>query len=120
MRDLWRSIGLTSGARIYSVLAGALSLVLTARTLGPDGRGAVAAAITWALLFASCGHLSLGQVANHRATGKPVDEWLRPVLTALIVMTALVTLTGWTIAGALYAFSGGRVFGGLSGYAFVL
>jgi len=120
MRDLWRSIGLTSAARIYSVLAGAVSLVFTARILGPSGRGAVAAAITWTLLFSSLGYLSLGQVANHRATGRPVNEWLRPVLTALVVMTGFVTIAGWTIAGALYAFSDGRVFGDLPAYALVL
>jgi O-antigen/teichoic acid export membrane protein len=120
MREVWRSIGFTSAARIYSVLAGAVSLILTARALGPHGRGSVAAAFTWALLFSTIGYLSLGQVANHRATGKPADEWLRPVLTALVVMTAVVTVAGWAVAGALYAVSGGRAFGDIPGYALVL
>src|SRR3954454_24265600 len=120
MRDLWRSIGFTSAARVYSVLAGAVSLILTARTLGPEGRGTVAAAITWALLFSTLGYLSLGQVAIHRATGKPADEWLRPVLSVLVAMTGLVTAVGWVVAAVLYASSGGDAFGKMPTYALVL
>jgi O-antigen/teichoic acid export membrane protein len=120
MRELWRSIGFTSAARIYSVLAGAISLVLTARVLGPHGRGTVAAALTWTLLFSTLGYLSLGQVANHRAIGKAPDEWLRPVLGVLIAMAAAVTLAGWAVAAALYALTGGHAFGEMPGYALVL
>src|SRR3954465_6802038 len=110
MRDLWRSIGFTSAARIYSVLAGAVSLILTARVLGPEGRGTVAAAVTWALLFSTLGYLSLGQVAIHRAMGKPADEWLPPVLSALVAMTVMVTAAGWLVAAVLYASSDGEAF----------
>jgi O-antigen/teichoic acid export membrane protein len=120
VRDLWRSIGATSAARIYSVAAGAVSLIFTARTLGPAGRGSVAAAITWAALFSTLGYLSLGQVAIHRATGKPPAEWLRPTLSALVAMTVIVTLTGWLVAVALYVFSDGRAFGHIPAYALVL
>jgi O-antigen/teichoic acid export membrane protein len=120
VRDLWRSIGFTSAARIYSVAAGAVSLILTARALGPAGRGSVAAAVTWAALFATLGYLSLGQVAIHRATGKPVEEWLRPTLSVLVAMTAVVTLTGWVVAAGIYVFSDGHAFGRMPGYALVL
>lgn len=120
MREVWRSVGFTSAARIYSVVAGAVSLVLTARVLGPEGRGTVAAAVTWTLLFSTLGYLSLGQVANHRATGRSADEWLRPVLAALITMAAVVTLAGWVVAGALYAVSDGQAFGEIPAYALVL
>jgi O-antigen/teichoic acid export membrane protein len=120
MRELWRSIGFTSAARIYSVFAGAVSLILTARALGPEGRGTVAAAVTWTLLFSTLGYLSLGQVANHRATGKSADQWLRPVLAVMITMTAVVTLVGWGVATALYVFSDGRAFGHMPVYALVL
>jgi O-antigen/teichoic acid export membrane protein len=120
MRELWRSIGFTSGARIYSVATGALGLVITARTLGPDGRGTVAAAFTWTALFSTVGYLSLGQVANHRATGKPTDEWLPRVLPALVAMTAIVTVAGWVVAALLYLFSGGHAFGEMPVYALVL
>jgi antigen flippase len=120
MRDIWRSIGLTSAARVYAVLAGAVSLVITARILGPAGRGTVAAAVTWALLFSTLGSLSLGQVAMNRATNRAVEEWLRPTLAALLVMAAVVTAGGWVIALALYVSTGGDAFGPMPGYALVL
>src|SRR5437667_6346157 len=102
MRELWRSIGFTSGARIYSVAAGSVSLVITARALGPSGRGAVAAAITWAALFSTVGYLSLGQVAIHRVAGRPVSEWLGPILAALLAVTAAVSVVGWLVAGGIF------------------
>jgi O-antigen/teichoic acid export membrane protein len=120
MRDLWRSIGFTSAARVYAVAAGAVSLIFTARSLGPSGRGSVAAAVTWAALFSTLGYLSLGQVAIHRATGKPVAEWLRPTLSTLVAMTGIVTLTGWLVAVSIYVFSDGHAFGRMPGYALVL
>lgn len=120
MRDLWRSIGFTSGARLYAVLAGGISLIITARLLGPSGRGTVAAAFTWAALFSTLGYLSLGQVAIHRATGKPAEEWLRPVLGALLVVAASVTVLGWVVAAVIYAASDGAAFGHMPGYALVL
>jgi O-antigen/teichoic acid export membrane protein len=120
MRDLWRSIGFTSGARIYSLLAGFVGLVITARALGPEGRGVVATAVTWSLLFATIGYLSLGQVAVHRAAGKKPEEWLGTTLGALLLIAGLVTLGGWTTAGVLYAATDGDAFGNIPLYALVL
>src|SRR3954447_8609955 len=120
MRDLWKSIGFTSGARIYSLAAGAIGLVITARALGPDGRGAVAASTTWALLFATFGYLSLGQVALHRGSGRPPEEWLGSTLATLMAMAGIVTAAGWVVAAAIYAISGGDAYGDVPGYALVL
>src|SRR3954452_25333654 len=101
MRDLWKSIGFTSGARIYSLAAGAIGLVITARALGPDGRGAVAASTTWALLFATFGYLSLGQVALHRGSGRPPEEWLGSTLATLMAMAGRVDASGGGWAGSV-------------------
>jgi O-antigen/teichoic acid export membrane protein len=120
MAELWRSIGFTSGARIYGVLAGSVSLIISARMLGPEGRGDVAAAVTWALLFATIGYLSLGQVAIHRAAGRPVADWLGTTLAALFVMTGAVSVVAWIVAGGMYAATGGEAFGGAPGYAIAL
>ncbi len=120
MRELWKSIGLTSGARIYSLLAGVIGLVITARALGPEGRGVVATATTWALLFSTVGYLSLGQVALHRATGKPPSAWLGQTLAALLVMAGAVTLAGWCAATGLYLATDGRAYGDIPLYALVL
>jgi O-antigen/teichoic acid export membrane protein len=120
MRKLWRSIGFTSAARIYSVLAGSVSLIISARALGPDGRGAVAASLTWALLFATVGYLSLGQVAIYRGTGRPVAEWLGPTLAALLAMTALVSVLSWIVAAVIYVASDGDAYGKVPVYALVM
>src|SRR4051794_41803717 len=98
MRDLWKSIGFTSGARIYSLAAGAIGLVITARALGPSGRGAVATATTWALLFATVGYLSLGQVALHRGAGKPPASWLGRALAGGVVVDRAGAAPGGGVA----------------------
>jgi O-antigen/teichoic acid export membrane protein len=120
MGDLWRSIGFTTGARVYSLVAGLVGLVITARVLGPSGRGLIATATTWALLFSTFGCLSLGQVAIHRATGKDPSEWLGSVLTVLLVMTGAVTLVGWIVATVIYLATDGEAYGRVPVYALVL
>ena len=120
MRGMWRTIGYTSGARAYGLAAGAVGLVITARVLGPEGRGEIATATTWALLFSTLGYLSLGQVAIHRAAGRPEEDWLGTTLAALLLMTGIVTLGGWLAAGVLYAASAGNAYGEVPAYALVL
>jgi O-antigen/teichoic acid export membrane protein len=120
MRDLWKSIGFTSGARIYSVCAGAIGLVITARMLGPEGRGIVATAVTWSLLFSTVGYLSLGQVALHRGTERDPAEWLGPSLGSLLAVTGAVTVAGWILAAVIYAVSGGAAYGQIPVYALAL
>ncbi|MEA2442780.1 MAG: hypothetical protein QOJ12_72 [Thermoleophilales bacterium] len=120
MRELWRSIGLTSGARIYTVAAGTAGVVITARALGPEGRGTIATVVTWSLLFATVGYLSLGQVAIHRATGRDPSEWLGPTLAALLAVAGAVTIAGCIVAAAHYAASGGRAYGHAPLYALAL
>jgi O-antigen/teichoic acid export membrane protein len=120
MDALWRKIWFTSGARMYALVAGSVSLIISARALGPGGRGAVAAAVTWALLLATIGYLSLGQVAIHRAAAKPVSEWLGTTLAALLTMTAIVSLIGWAVAAVIYLVSSGNAYGKMPVYALVL
>jgi O-antigen/teichoic acid export membrane protein len=118
--SLWKSIGFTSGARIYSVCAGAIGLVITARALGPSGRGVVATAVTWSLLFSTVGYLSLGQVALHRGTERDPREWLGPSLASLLAMTAVVSVAGWILAAVIYAVSDGSAYGHIPVYALAL
>jgi O-antigen/teichoic acid export membrane protein len=120
MRELWKSIGFTSGARIYSVCAGAVGLIITARALGPEGRGIVATAVTWSLLFSTVGYLSLGQVALHRGTARDPSDWLGTTLAALLLMTGIVTVAGWVLAALIYAVSDGGAYGRIPVYALVL
>jgi O-antigen/teichoic acid export membrane protein len=118
--QIWRSIGLTSGARIYAVFAGACSLVITARILGPEGRGIVATCVTWALLLSTIGYLSLGQVAIHRASRFPGTEWLGTTLAALMAMAAGVSVLGWLAALCIYLATDGDAFGEVPAWALAL
>src|SRR3954454_8555614 len=120
LRDLWRRVAATTGARMYSLAAGAVGLIISARVLGTKGRGFVATAVTWSMLFATFGYLSLGQVALHRASGRPPEEWLGATLATLMAMAGIVTAAGWVVAAAIYAISGGDAYGDVPGYALVL
>ena len=50
-RDMWRTMSRTVGAKLYSLVISVLTLTLTARWLGPDGRGEYAAVLAWASAF---------------------------------------------------------------------
>src|SRR5689334_10266814 len=92
---LLRDIAGTSAARIYSTLLSLIALMLTARWLGPHGRGVVVVVITWVTLFAGFAHLSIGQVLVHRAANENDGQWIGPALGALGLVTVTATLTCW-------------------------
>ena len=100
-----RAITATTLVRILGALFGMLSLALTAHWLGPAGRGTLVTISTWVVLFATLGGLSLGQVAIHRSAGVSVQEWLAPIMGALLAATITITLLGWLTAVGLYTFS---------------
>lgn len=114
MFELWRKTFIASGAQIYSLLVGVVTLTLTARWLGPEGRGIIAAVTTWVSLFSSFGYLSLGQVAIYRATQREVEQWLGPTLGSLLFLDLIITLVAWLVALYIYLLSGGVVFNHLS------
>lgn len=111
MRELLWTVAHTSGAKIYSLALAMITLSLTARWLGPEGRGQMVAITTWVTMFSTIGHLSLGQVAIHRATTHKDDRWLGEVIGSLLALTALFTVLCWSVAIAAYAITEGRFFG---------
>ena len=68
-----RAIFYTSGAQIGIQLVGLISGILVARWLGPDGRGQLAAVISWVSLFAYLGNAGL-PVAFAYASAKEPDR----------------------------------------------
>lgn len=88
-------------------------LVITARVLGPTGRGEYAAAVTWATTLFTVGCLSLGQVALHRAAERDDQRWLGPTLGSLAVIAFAVTVLTWAGAAIAYLLSDGAIFGDL-------
>lgn len=120
MREIWKPIVSTSGARVYALAAQFVLLVLTARLLGPEGRGVIATVTTWVAFFGTIGYLSLGQVALHRAAESGGRPWLPSTLGSLLAIATVLSVVGWGIAAASYGISGGAVFGDLSKPVLVL
>jgi O-antigen/teichoic acid export membrane protein len=110
VRDTWSLVAQTSGSRIYWVLATLLTTVITARYLGPERRGVFVAAVSWATMFSTFGHLSLAQVTIYIAAEKPEDQWLPPLLGSLLTIFGVVTVVAWLLAAILYAATGGEFF----------
>jgi O-antigen/teichoic acid export membrane protein len=115
MRRVWLQIAHTSGARIYSLIAGLVVLTITARWLGPAGRGQMAAALVWANVFYLCSYCSLNYVAMHQASVSAGDRsWLPSMMGTLFVFAGGMSLLGWIVAAILWFWSAGSVFGAIT------
>lgn len=117
---LWKGISGAGGARVLSLALGMVAISATARWLGPEGRGQIVAITTWCLLVSALAHLSLGQVALHRAAGAADARWLGPALGSLGLMTAFMSVMGWVVLLTLWFVTDGRLFGGIAPYLLVV
>ena len=117
---LLHDIGSTSGARIYSMLLSLVTLTLTARWLGPEGRGIVVVITTWATLVAGIVHLSIGQVLVHRAANRALEDWFGPALAAVATFTVIATVIGWAAISLVYGIAGKTLFKGIPAVAFAV
>ncbi|MEE9352091.1 MAG: oligosaccharide flippase family protein [Thiotrichaceae bacterium] len=102
MRNLIIKIMQTGGAKIYSVLLGIITLSITARWLGPEGRGIVASVITWVNIFTELAAVSLGSVLIFKATKDRDEKWIPKMLGTLLGHTLIVTLLSWSLIALLY------------------
>jgi O-antigen/teichoic acid export membrane protein len=107
---LWKAVTLTSGTKAYWMVGGMVAMIITARFLGPQGRGVIAAASSWVALFVTFGHFSLANVIVYLLGADDRDRLLPAVTGSVMALTALTTLLGWGIAAAMYFTTGGRVF----------
>ena len=114
MRELWGNIAHTSGAKIYSMLAGVFTLSLTARLLGPEGRGQVATITTWVGMFSAFACLSLGPVALNRIANDQQQQRFGSLLGSLLLLATVLTLAGWLVALGIYGYSPEGAFKGLA------
>ena len=97
-------------ARIYTLLVGTAVILLTARILGPERQGIIAAALAWASLFANFAGLSLGQVAHYRIQAQRNQDWLPSILGALLFFACALTFVSLLVAYALYQLTQGELF----------
>jgi O-antigen/teichoic acid export membrane protein len=119
-RDTWRLIAWTSAAKIYWVVANLLTAVITARLLGPSGRGVLVAATSWVTMFGTFGFLSLSQVVIFLAAGRNPEEWLPKVLGGLVRILSIVAVLGIATAAALYAYGDGRIFNNIPPFTLLI
>jgi len=119
-RDTWRLVAWTSGARIYWVAANLLTAVITARLLGPTGRGVLVAATSWVTMFGTFGFLSLSQVVIFMAAGRSAEEWLPKVLGGLVRILSIVAVLGIAVAAGLYAYGDGRIFNNIPPFTLLI
>jgi O-antigen/teichoic acid export membrane protein len=101
MNGTWQHILETSSARALALMISLASLSVTARVLGPEGRGIIAGATTWINLLATLGSLSVGQVVIHRAAANRDLSWVRSAFGAGLLLVC--GLSGIIWLGALTA-----------------
>lgn len=111
---VWRQVLHTAGASGYGIAMSVVSLFVTARVLGPEGRGLFVAANAWVGVLGTFGSLSLGQVAIHVAAGRSREEWLPDVAGSTGLILAAVVLVTWIGVAATYVATGGEFFRHLS------
>lgn len=107
---LWKAVTLTSGTKAYWMLGAMVGTVITARFLGPQGRGVIAAAVSWVALFVTFGHFSLYNVIIYLLGGEERARLLPAVAGSVMALTAASTLLGWAVAAAMYLVTQGRIF----------
>jgi O-antigen/teichoic acid export membrane protein len=105
---------------VYSLVTGVLVLAISARLLGPEGRGQLAAITTWVSLFSTFCFLSLGQVALHRMAQDRQHSAFGGLLGSLLLLAVLLTCTGWIAAAAFYVARPDAAFKGLPPMLLVL
>ena len=107
---LWKAVTLTSGTKAYWMIGAMIGTVITARFLGPQGRGVIAAATSWVALFVTFGHFSLSNVIIYLLGGEDRARLLPVVTGSVMAVTAATALLGWAIAAAMYVATHGRIF----------
>ncbi|KEZ78799.1 lipopolysaccharide biosynthesis protein [Salinisphaera hydrothermalis] len=99
-----RAIFYTTGTQLLIQLIGLGTGVLVARLLGPDGRGALAAVISWTSMFAYLGNLGLPVAITYASARYPMQR--HQLLGNATVLAAcqwvFLGLLGWLVLpGAL-------------------
>lgn len=68
-----RDFSLTAGSNLFIAATAAIGGILSARLLGPTGRGELAAALVWAATLSVIGTLGLPQALTYFAASRPTE-----------------------------------------------
>lgn len=111
---------LSIAVRLLALLASMATLILSARWLGPQGRGAIATLTTWAAMGANIAALSLGQATVRHAAMARGTAWMGPALSTLLGFTLIAASATWAVFVVIYLASGGQAIGRLPPMQIVL
>src|SRR5436190_6646171 len=106
----WKAITLTSATKAYWIVGAMIATIITARFLGPQGRGVIAAATSWVALFVTFGHLSLQHVIVYLLGPADRERNLPRVAGSVLFITAMTAILGWAVAAAMALVTRGAMF----------
>jgi O-antigen/teichoic acid export membrane protein len=98
---VWSVIASTSGTRILATLFSLVTVPLSARVIGPDGRGAIAALTSWVSMLGAILYFSQGQAMMGRLAAEGKRDRFGPHVAALLFTTIILTGVGWLVATVL-------------------
>ncbi len=108
----------TVATNVFGLLISIPMLAITARSLGPDGRGAFVTTTTWSSLVATCCGFSLGLVAIHEMS-KAGAAGMRVLLGTLLSLAVALAIIGWVLISVCYRIDH-SMFGSVNLHALVL
>lgn len=95
-------------------------MFITARLLGPEGRGVLATIVAWVSLIATVAGLSLGEVSQHRIQQRGRPDWLPEILGTLVFFAVVLSALAGLIVFVLYQTTGGALISGVPTLVVVL
>src|SRR5947207_12416701 len=106
----WKAITLTSATKAYWIVGAMIATIITARFLGAQGRGVIAAASSWVALFVTFGHLSLQHVVVYLLGPNDRERNFPVVAGSVMLVTAATAIVGWAVAATMGLVTRGAVF----------
>lgn len=100
-------------ARSYGTLVSLITLVLSARYLGPEGRGVFVVAIAWMSTFCTIFHFSVGPALQYRIQQNKAEYTAPAMMGTLLGLGLFVSLLAWMAATIGFAATNGDLFKGL-------
>jgi enterobacterial common antigen flippase len=101
-------------ARSYGALISIITLIISARYLGPEGRGVFVAAIAWMSTFCTIFHLSIGPALQYRIQQNRAAYTAEAMLGTLLGLGLVASIIAWAAAAFSFAMTDGSLFKGLS------
>mgnify|MGYP004002079841 CR=1 FL=1 len=118
-KEIWQKIFQTGGTRIYTQILGILTLSITAKVLGPEGRGEIASVITIVGGFATILHLSMGQVVIYISAKEKNMDWFTDAFYNLVFILIILSIIGY-VSFILMLLFFNHSFGHVRGLALIL